>query len=49
MPDFLSLSAREAAMQIAAGRLRAETLVTACLERIAAREATVGAWQYLYP
>jgi Asp-tRNA(Asn)/Glu-tRNA(Gln) amidotransferase A subunit family amidase len=47
MPDPLSLSAREAARQIAAGQLTAETLVTACLERIAAREPVVGAWQYL--
>ena len=47
MPDPLSLSAREAAREIAAGRLRAEALMTACLERIAAREPEVGAWQYL--
>src|ERR1044071_7915707 len=49
MPDPLSLSAREAARAIAAGRLRAETLMTACLERIAAREPEIGAWQYLDP
>ena len=49
MPDPLSLSARDAAREIAAGRLRAEALVTACLERIAAREPVVGAWQYLDP
>src|SRR3954453_2841624 len=49
MLDPLSLSAREAAREIAAGRLRAEALMTACLERIAAREAVVGAWQYLDP
>ena len=49
MPDPLSLSAREAARQIAAGQLTAEALVAACLERIAAREPVVGAWQYLDP
>src|SRR5215207_9425104 len=47
MPDPLSLSAREAAQQIAARRLSAEALVTACLERIAAREPAVGAWHHL--
>jgi len=49
MPDPLSLSARDAAQQIAAGRLSAEALVTACLERIAEREPVVGAWHYLDP
>ena len=49
MPDPLFLSARAAAREIAAGRLRAEALVAACLERIAAREPVVGAWQYLDP
>lgn len=49
MPDPLSLSARAAAAEIAAGRLTAEALVTACLDRIAAREAVVGAWHYLDP
>jgi Asp-tRNA(Asn)/Glu-tRNA(Gln) amidotransferase A subunit family amidase len=47
MPDPLSLSARDAAREIAAGRLSATALVAACLERIAAREAVVGAWHYL--
>src|SRR3954452_1681416 len=49
MPDPLSLSAHQAAREIAAGRLRAEALVSACLERIAAREPIVGAWHYLDP
>jgi Asp-tRNA(Asn)/Glu-tRNA(Gln) amidotransferase A subunit family amidase len=47
MPDPLSLSAREAAQQIAARRLSAEALVAACLDRIAAREPAVGAWHHL--
>jgi Asp-tRNA(Asn)/Glu-tRNA(Gln) amidotransferase A subunit family amidase len=47
MPDPLSLSVRDAAQEIAAGRLTAEALTTACLDRIAAREAVVGAWHYL--
>jgi amidase len=49
MPDPLSLSAREAAREIAAGRLSAEALVTAALDHIAAREPVVGAWHRLDP
>jgi Asp-tRNA(Asn)/Glu-tRNA(Gln) amidotransferase A subunit family amidase len=49
MPDPLSFSARAAAQEIAAGRLRAEALVAAYLERIAAREPAVGAWHRLDP
>ena len=37
-------SAAEAARHIAAGRLTSESLVAACLERIAAREPEVRAW-----
>src|SRR5258708_34688681 len=47
MPDPLALSARDAAREIAAGRLSAVALVTACLERIAARESVGGAWHHL--
>ncbi len=47
MPNPLSLSARAAAQEIAAGRLSAEALVSACLDHIGAREPMVGAWQYL--
>jgi len=39
----------EAARRIAAGSLSSEALVTACLDRIARREAAVGAWEYLDP
>jgi Asp-tRNA(Asn)/Glu-tRNA(Gln) amidotransferase A subunit family amidase len=45
--DFSSLSARDAARQIAECRVSAEELVIAYLDRIATREAVVGAWQYL--
>jgi Asp-tRNA(Asn)/Glu-tRNA(Gln) amidotransferase A subunit family amidase len=47
MAELLSLTAREAAQQIAARRLSAEALVGACLDRIAAREEVVGAWHHL--
>jgi len=45
--DSSLLSAVEAARQIAEGKLTAEALVTAYLDRIAARESVVGAWQHL--
>src|SRR6202034_3353571 len=41
------LTAREAARQIAERKLTATVLVTAYLDRIAAREGAVGAWQHL--
>jgi Asp-tRNA(Asn)/Glu-tRNA(Gln) amidotransferase A subunit family amidase len=44
--DLRSLSAREAAREIAEGRLTSEELVGAYLARIAAREGVVGAWQH---
>ena len=47
MAEILTLSAREIAAAIAAGRLSSEAAMAACLDRIAAREAVVGAWQYL--
>ena len=43
--DLRSLSAREAARQIAERRITAEALAAACLDSIEAREAVVGAWQ----
>jgi Asp-tRNA(Asn)/Glu-tRNA(Gln) amidotransferase A subunit family amidase len=43
------LSATEAAAAISAGRLSAEKLVRACLDRIDAREADVQAWAYIDP
>jgi Asp-tRNA(Asn)/Glu-tRNA(Gln) amidotransferase A subunit family amidase len=45
----LSLPVREAARQIAAKRLGVVDYVEAWLERIAAREAEVGAWQHFDP
>ncbi len=47
MPDLRSLSAREAVEQITDRRISAEALAVTYLERIEAREAVVGAWQYL--
>jgi len=44
-----TLSAVEAARQIAAGKLTSEALVRDCLERIAVRETDVQAWAYLDP
>jgi Asp-tRNA(Asn)/Glu-tRNA(Gln) amidotransferase A subunit family amidase len=45
--DPARLTASEAARAIAAGELTAEALVTACLDRIHARDADVQAWQHL--
>ena len=45
--DPSSLSAREAAQQIAERRITVEALVTAYLDRIETREPVVSAWQYL--
>jgi Asp-tRNA(Asn)/Glu-tRNA(Gln) amidotransferase A subunit family amidase len=45
--DPTALSARAAAREIADGRLTAEALAGACLDRIAAREGVVGAFEYL--
>lgn len=42
-----ALSAREAAAQIAAGRLSSQALVQACLERIAEREPVLRAWSHI--
>lgn len=47
MKSAAELTAQEAAAEIAAGRLTSEALVAACLERIGAREPTVGAWIHL--
>jgi len=43
------LSAVAAAAEMAAGRLTAEHLIRACLERIAERENDARAWAYLWP
>ncbi|HYK14253.1 MAG TPA: amidase family protein, partial [Burkholderiales bacterium] len=42
-----TLSAVEAARQIAAGKIKSEALVRDCLERIAAREGEVQAWEHI--
>jgi Asp-tRNA(Asn)/Glu-tRNA(Gln) amidotransferase A subunit family amidase len=47
MSDLNWIGARDAARRIAEHKVTAEALVAACLDRIAAREGVVGAWQYL--
>ena len=42
-----TLSAVEAARQIEAGKITAEALVRDCLERIAAREPEIQAWEFI--
>jgi len=49
LQDPATLTASEAAEAIAAGRLTAEALVRACLDRIAARDAEVQAWAFIDP
>ena len=46
---LIRLSASEAAGEIARGELDSETLVLACLDRIAERDDVVGAWQVVDP
>jgi Asp-tRNA(Asn)/Glu-tRNA(Gln) amidotransferase A subunit family amidase len=41
------LGAKEAARRIERGELSAQALIASCLERIAAREAEVGAWVFI--
>jgi amidase len=43
------LSATEAAARIAAGKLKSEALVAACLERVGQREKDVQAWAFIDP
>src|ERR671925_1945275 len=49
MKPLHELTGVEAAQAIAAGTITSEALVTACLERITAREESVKAWEYLDP
>lgn len=49
MNDLARLSVSEAAARIAEGSLTSVALVEACLQRIAEREAAVGAWIHLDP
>lgn len=49
MDQLNTLSATEAAAAIAAGKIKSEALVAACLERIKAREADIQAWAHLDP
>ncbi|MEL7467606.1 MAG: amidase [Pseudomonadota bacterium] len=47
--DLWKLGACEAARRIADGDITSEVLVQSCLDRIAERDAEVGAWIYLDP
>ena len=47
--DLTALTATEAAARIARGDLLSEDLVRACLDRIAALEPGVQAWNFLDP
>jgi Asp-tRNA(Asn)/Glu-tRNA(Gln) amidotransferase A subunit family amidase len=49
MTDLVCLSATELSAALSAGKATSEQIVRACLARIEAREAVVGAWQYLDP
>ena len=49
MDALNKLSASEAAERIAAGKLKSEALVAACLERIGQREKDVQAWAFIDP
>lgn len=49
MDALNKLSATEAAERIAAGKLKSEALVAACLERIGQREKDVQAWAFIDP
>jgi amidase len=49
MDALNKLSATEAAARIAAGTLKSEALVAACLERIGLREKDVQAWAFIDP
>jgi len=44
MKDLESLSASDAALALAQGKIKAEHLVLACLDRIGQREPTIKAW-----
>jgi Asp-tRNA(Asn)/Glu-tRNA(Gln) amidotransferase A subunit family amidase len=47
--DLNSLSATDIAAGVAAGTFSAEAVTAACLDHIASREDTVGAWEFLDP
>ncbi len=47
--DLTALTASEALSEMAHGRLTSEALVSACLERISARDSAVEAWAHIEP
>jgi Asp-tRNA(Asn)/Glu-tRNA(Gln) amidotransferase A subunit family amidase len=49
MTRLNALTASEAVARLAEGRIRCEALVRDCLDRIAERDSSVGAWAFLDP
>ena len=49
MTALNELTATEMAAAVRAGRTTCEAITRACLERVAARETEVQAWQYIDP
>jgi len=49
MDKLWLLSANDALRRMKAGKLKCEEYVRACIERVWAREAEIGAWQYFDP
>ncbi len=47
--ELCKLTATEASRLITDGEISAENLVKSCLDRVAARENTIGAWEHIEP